>query len=339
MKKRSSLLSLASLALMLVMYNCQRVTDPLPTGPNAELLKGFSDIKMKTAPATQPEAVVSTPSALIPSTKLLDVQAGLKSGNHSTVQRAADDVSAALSAQDIAQLAEMTPADLKALETGGTLSAGLQAALDRAIANPVLSTYLPKMVLPTVKEIAFPVVVPERDVNTGSTDKKADNTCKKQAQEAYKATLDQLKDQRKNQLSAAAATNKSNIASIKAGTATCKSGVTASYSAQRVAAQQQAAANIAAINSNPSNSAVVKRLLIALVNASLSKQLADFTQMEAADKRACDQAERAALAANEAAYEANKAQIEANYDAAVAQAEIARQQYIANCEYQQGIGS
>lgn len=340
MKNRNVFLFLCGLALTLTMYNCQRVDEPLPTGPNADLLKGFTAIKMAPVDLVKPEAVVSTPSALLPATTNLDFRNGLIGSNGqlpAEFKKATDALSSSLSADDMDLLSKQNPSVVSSMLGGGALPENLKKVVERAESSAALSAYLTKAVLPTVKDIKPVAEVEIKEETTASNARTAaSSNCKAQAQAAYEAKLDQLREERRQQLAAAQAQNAQAVAAANAAAATCKSNV--SRDAERAAAQTAYEQEIAAINaSNVSSS--YKRLLILLANIRLYQALNAILVLEGQDRKVCDQIKLTSIIASGAALTANRVAIQDNFEAAVQQAKAERAAFIANCEYQQGQGS
>ncbi len=163
----------------------------------------------------------------------------------------------------------------------------------------------------------------------------ASSNCKAQAQAAFEAKLDQLREQRRQQLAAAQVQNAQAVAAATAAAATCKSSV--SRNAERAAAQAAAQQEIAAINASNVPSSF-KRLLILLANVRLYQALNAVLFLEEQDRRACDQIRLVAIISAGSALTANRVAIQDNFDAAVENARAERAVFIANCEYQQGQG-
>ena len=339
MKNRNVFLILCGLALTLTLYNCQRVDEALPTGPNAELLKGFTAIEMAPVDLVKPEPVVSTPSALLPAAIKLDFRNGLTGSNGqlpAEFKKATDALTNSLSADDLALLSEQNSSVVNSLLAGGAMPDNLKKVVERAESSPTLSAYLTKAVLPTVQEIKPVAEVEVQEETTASNARTAaSGNCKTQAQAAYEAKLDQLREQRRQQLAAAQAQNAQAVADATAAAATCKSSV--SQDAERTAAQAAAQQEIAAINAS-NVSSTLKRLLIILVNIRLYKALNAVLILEEQDRKACDQIRLVAIISAGSALTANRVAIQDNFDAAVEQAKAERKAFIANCEYQQGQG-
>lgn len=340
MKNRNVFLFLCGLALTLTMYNCQRVDEPLPTGPNAELLKGFDAIKMPALDLVKPESVVSTPSALLPAAIKLDFRNGLSGTNGqlpAEFKKATDALSGALSADDLALLSELNPSVVNSLMAGGAMPDNLKKVVERAESSPSLSAYLTKAVLPTVQEIkpVAEVELKEEATTASNARTAASSNCKAQAQAAYEAKLEQLRQQRRQQLAAAQAQNAQAVADATAAATDCKNNV--SYAAERAAAQQAANQAIASINSS-NYPAYLKNLLIFLTAVRFYAELNAINQLEANDRRVCDQVRITAIIAASSALSANRTTIQDNFDASVEQAKAERAAFIANCQYQQGQG-
>ncbi|GHB63020.1 hypothetical protein [Persicitalea jodogahamensis] len=336
MKKRNLIPLVYGLALTLVLFNCQRLDEPLSTTPNADLLKGFTAIKMPNADLVTPQAVVTTPSALLPAAVSLDFKNGMTGANGklpAEFQKAVDALNSSLSADEMKLFSEVNPEVVKNLMAGGALPDNMKRVVERAESSPALSIYLTKPVLPTVQEIK-PVV--EKEVKEDATARTAANTsCKKQAQDAYQATLAQLREQRSQQLAAALLANQQAVAAANAAAAACKSSV--SFATERAAAQQRLNQAIATIQSSNYPS-YLKNLYIVLATVQYYAELNQINQLEAQARVNCDRVKIAAIVAASSALNANRNAIQDNFDAAVAAAAAQIPIFIANCEYQQGQG-
>ncbi len=340
MKNRNVFLFLCGLALMLTMYNCQRVSEPLPTAPNADLLKGFTAIKMPAVDLAKPEPVVSTPSALLPAAVKLDFNNGMVGSDgqpSAEARKATDALNKSFSAGEIDLMSNLDPSVINNLLKGAELPENLSKVVKRAETSSDFSVYLRKPVLATVEEIkpTPEVKIKEGGITDPNARTGASSTCKAQAQAAYQDKLAQLRDERRQQLAAADLQNKQDIANATAAALTCKTNI--SYDDERANAVATADAAIQAIlNSNFSNQQ--KRQYLAIVRISLVQALNAINRMEADDRRICDQIKRIAIVAADNILRANQRTIEANFDAAVENAKAERAVFIANCEYQQGQG-
>ncbi len=339
MKNRNVFLFLCGLALTLTMYNCQRVDEPLPIGPNADLLKDFNAIRMAPINLVAPEAVVSTPSALLPAPVMLDFQSQLAGSNGqlpAEFRKATDALTSTFSADQINLLAATNTATVNNLFANGALPENMKTIVERAESSAALSTYLAKAVLSTVQEVKPAADVQAKpDETFDKNARTAAKSCKAQAQEAYQQAVENLREQRRQQFEAAQAQKQADITAANAAFAACKANT--SSGASRADAQARANQEIATINaSNYPRS--IKNLLIALVNIQLIQEMNAINQMDASDNKSCEQARVAAIFAANSALTANRANIQDNYEAQVEAAKDARAAFIANCEYQQGQG-
>ncbi len=342
MKKRTLSLCAYGLALTLVMYNCKKKDEPFPTEPDSELVKEINGIEAAPVTLVQPAAVTTTPSSLTASAQATEVAGAMSSLSSGTVpasvQGASDNIKAALSPTELNTLSTLSPAMVGAIAAGGALPPDMKAIMDKAMANPALAAYLPKMTLPTVNGKAVSGgrtgAIEEVEKTEGI---EVEDACIQAAQatfDAVKARLDATKATRDAEVAAAYNTA---IAPLTAEQASCTSGIPATYNALRTAAQAQATQALADLAAAQSViPADLYATLRAYVNIQLLSLLSSINTLQAADLKACSEKTAAATAAAQAARDANAAAVNASYQEALAKATAKKADLVKSCHNQGG---
>ena len=341
MKKRSFILMVCGLALMLFMYNCKK-DDKDPTDPDPALIEELEKIKMEEVTLDAPAAVQTTASSLTVSTEAAAVATGLSgiaaSGQvPASITTAATEVSASLSASEVATLNSLTPAAISAIEAGGALSPQLKAVMDKVAADPVLKKYLPVITLPTVAGVAVTARIGTIEEVEQIEDILVDDACVAKGQAAFdtkKAELDAAKITEDGKVTAA---YDAAIAPLNAAENACKSSAGTKFTTIKDAVKAQittAKADLEAAKTVLGEATY--GILLALINAAEVGAFSSIATLTTADANACTKLKEASTAAAQVARDANLAKVKAVYDKAIAEANTARATAIQSCHNQGG---
>ncbi|GAB3884713.1 hypothetical protein GCM10028825_10960 [Spirosoma agri] len=290
------------LCLVMLTYACRN--------EDAEPLKPFSfdalkNLHLPNAKVSAPPPVNVTPSTITESARASQLRAALASAQSGTVDgiipQAAGDMANALSSTGATPTgfsSSFSPAVLSALTSTGALPAGLQGTVNALIASPSLQPYLIAYTFPqvngqfvyptttsvvgpgTVSVIAPPIVV--FPINyTG-------DACFKRANDAFDSAINNLENERKNQVATADATYSSAKSAAEGDVQGCLSGNLSKYSGLIATARQNLNATIGNLNGARLTIGDTNyNLLTALAYTIYSQQVQAYFNLQLADINTC----------------------------------------------------
>ncbi len=341
MNKRTMSPWVYGLALTLVMYNCKKKDEPFPTEPDTELVKEINAIVAAPVTLVAPAAVTTTPGAVAATAKATAVAGDLSSLSSGTVpasvQTASTDIKAALSASELNTLSGITPATMNAVAAGGALPTDLKAIMDKAMANPALQAYLPKLTLPSVngKTVSGRTGATEAVEKTGGV--QVEDACVLAAQAAFDGVKAKLDATKATEDAKVAAAYSAAIAPLAAAQTSCTSGIPATFNTLRTAAQAQASKALADLEAAKSKiPADLYATLEAFINIQTLSYLSSINTLQAAELKTCSENTTAKTAAAAAARDANAAAVNASYQTAIAEATVKKGELAQSCHNQGG---
>lgn len=357
MKKRTIKLAFLSLMMTAVLFNCKddkKTTDP--ETPDTAVLEDLDKVTMADVAVAEPAAVESTDGSVEVSAAAAAVSndlAGLSSGTVSDgLKDAGTAVSGALSTDETSVLTSLSSTTISDVAAGGAVPANLQAVLDKAMANPALSAYLPKITFPTVagvtlrgKRIAVSNSVTASakvGVTTGTEQvEKVDvsDACVAAGQAAFDTKKAQLDASKASQDAAVAAKYVTWTATVASNLTSCNTAATDKVTPLR--AQAQAAYAAADANIESGKAALgdqLYTLLKALNSLALIGNLSSLNTLLAAETQACTAKQTAATTNANAARDKALADINTAYTTALASATTLKNNAIQSC-HNQGSGN
>lgn len=329
--------------LSAVMFNCKDDDDKFPSEPDTEKTEELKNLDVVEPTYDQPAAVEVKESSVEVSAKSAEVTSGLSQLASGTVTPAvsasADEVSAALSASEIATLNSVSAETIANVSEGGALPAGLKAILDKVANDPALKAYLPTFTLPSVGGVQI------SGARTGSGKSveavegiTVDDNCIAKAEAAFatsKAKLDATKAGFITKINQAYTDA---VAPLAVQETQCVAAVGPKYDALRTAAMQIAATANSVLDAAQGLLGARYALLKALVNIQLLGYLSTINNLQIADTAACAAKTTAYTNAAAAAKASNTAKVEAAYATALASATEIKEALILSC-HNQGSGN
>lgn len=350
-RKNSIMMTICALALALVMYNCKKKDEPLPSAPSEEVTKELENITVAPITITPPAPVESTEASVETSAKAAEVNGALGDIAASgvvpaSVAAAGDAVTGALSASEMTALTSVNTATLDAVKAGGEMQAELKAALDQAASNPAVQAYLPKFTFPTVGGVTIGGRIAAPKGEGVSTDaataesieavQEASDVCLAAAEATFQGKKTQLDASKSKTDADIAAAYNAYIAPLAAEGTACAAGVPATYAAYRLAIETQVNAALADLEAAKTVLGTLYPVLKALVNIQALNAYSGLNSLQAAALAACTAKTASQTKSAEAARDANLAASKAAYDTALAAATEVKSKLAASCHNQGG---